>query len=88
MMTKKVMTLELSRENEFSDGYLYRSLELPAQEYEIRDVLQQLRQRSADITPDQIAIYVTARIPSSSADLISKAHSPRQRTSTTNSLSI
>lgn len=34
MMTKKVMTLELSRENEFSDGYLYRSLELPAQESE------------------------------------------------------
>lgn len=63
MMTKKVMTLELSRENEFSDGYLYRSLELPAQEYEIRDVLQQLRQRSADITPDQIAIYNSKYIP-------------------------
>ena len=63
MMTKKVMTLELSRENEFSDGYLYRSLELPAQEHEIRDALQQLRQRSADITPDQIAIYNSKYIP-------------------------
>ena len=63
MLTKKVMTLELSRENQFSDGYLYRSLELPAQEYEIRDVLQQLRQRSADITPDQIAIYNSKYIP-------------------------
>lgn len=63
MLTKKVMTLELSRENEFSDGYLYRSLELPAQEYEIRDVLQQLRQRSGDITSDQIAIYNSKYIP-------------------------
>lgn len=63
MLSKKVMTLELSRENEFSDGYLYRSLDLPAQEYEIRDVLQQLRQRSADITPDQIAIYNSKYIP-------------------------
>ena len=63
MLTKKVMTLELSRENQFSDGYLYRSLELPAQEYEIRDVLQQLRQRSADITPDQIEIYNSVYIP-------------------------
>lgn len=63
MLTKKVMTLELSRENQFSDGYLYRSLELPAQEYEIRDALQQLRQRSADISPDQIAIYNSRYIP-------------------------
>ncbi len=63
MLTKKVMTLELSRENQFSDGYLYRSLELPAQEYEIRDALQQLRQRSADITPDQIEIYNSVYIP-------------------------
>ena len=63
MLTKKVMTLELSRENQFSDGYLYRALDLPAQEYEIRDVLQQLRQRSADITPDQIAIYNSKYIP-------------------------
>lgn len=57
------MTLELSRENQFSDGYLYRSLELPAQEHEIRDALQQLRQRSADISPDQIAIYNSRYIP-------------------------
>ena len=63
MLTKKVMTLELSRENQFSDGYLYRSLELPAQEHEIRDALQQLRQRSADISPDQIAIYNSRYIP-------------------------
>lgn len=63
MLTKKVMTLELSRENQFSDGYLYRSLELPAQEHEIRDALQQLRQRSADILPDQIAIYNSRYIP-------------------------
>lgn len=63
MLTKKVMTLELSRENQFSDGYLYRSLELPAQEYEIRDALQQLRQRNADISPDQIAIYNSRYIP-------------------------
>lgn len=63
MLTKKVMTLELSRENQFSDGYLYRSLELPAQEHEIRDALQQLRQRSADIAPDQIAIYNSRYIP-------------------------
>ncbi len=63
MLTKKVMTLELSRENEFSDGYLYRSLELPAYEHEIRDALQQLRQRSGDITSDQIAIYNSKYIP-------------------------
>lgn len=63
MLTKKVMTLELSRENQFSDGYLYRSLELPAQEHEIRDALQQLRQRSADISSDQIAIYNSRYIP-------------------------
>ena len=63
MLTKKVMTLELSRENQFFDGYLYRSLELPAQEHEIRDALQQLRQRSADILPDQIAIYNSRYIP-------------------------
>ena len=63
MLTKKVMTLELSRENQFSNGYLYRSLELPAQEHEIRDALQQLRQRSADILPDQIAIYNSRYIP-------------------------
>ena len=63
MLTKKVMTLELSRENQFSDGYLYRSLELPAQEHEIRDALQQLRQRSAEISPAQIAIYNSRYIP-------------------------
>lgn len=56
-MKKKAMTIELSNENPFSKGYFYASLELPATEYEIRDALQQLRQKSAHITPDQISVY-------------------------------
>ena len=56
-MKKKAMTIELSNENPFSKGYFYASLEMPANEYEIRDALQQLRQKSAHITPDQISVY-------------------------------
>ena len=62
-MKKKAMTIELSNEKPFSKGYFYASLELPATEYEIRDALQQLRQKSAHITPDQISVYDSKYIP-------------------------
>lgn len=62
-MKKKAITIELSNENPFSKGYFYATLELPATEYEIRDALQQLRQKSAHITPDQISVYDSKYIP-------------------------
>lgn len=40
---KKQMTVELVNERPGFDGYYYASLELPAEEYELRDALQKLR---------------------------------------------
>ena len=42
-MKEKIMQLELSAENLLSDGYYYTFLDLPAEEYEIRDALQKIR---------------------------------------------
>ena len=41
--TQKNMRLELSAENPENNGYYYAELLLPAEEYEIRDAMQQLR---------------------------------------------
>lgn len=40
MLKEKSLRIELSRENPVGNGYLYSTLELPAEEYEIRDALQ------------------------------------------------
>ena len=39
---RKIMQLELSAEN-FSSGYYYAELQLPAADYEIRDAMQKVR---------------------------------------------
>lgn len=41
--TRKIMRLDLSAEKPTNDGYYYAELLLPAEEYEIRDAMQQLR---------------------------------------------
>lgn len=41
--TRKIMRLELSAEKPASNGYYYTELLLPAEDYEIRDAMQQLR---------------------------------------------
>lgn len=41
--TRKIIRLELSAEKPTNDGYYYAELLLPAEEYEIRDAMQQLR---------------------------------------------
>ena len=40
---EKQMRIELANEYPGGDGYYYASLELPAEEYEIRDTLQKIR---------------------------------------------
>ena len=40
---EKQMRIELANEYPGGDGYYYASLELPAEEYEIRDALQKIR---------------------------------------------
>lgn len=42
-MKEKTVTIELSHENPFGNGYFYATLELPAAEHEIRDAMQQAR---------------------------------------------
>lgn len=41
--TRKIMRLDLSAEKPASNGYYYTELLLPAEDYEIRDAMQQLR---------------------------------------------
>lgn len=41
--TRKIMRLDLSAEKPASNGYYYKELPLPAEDYEIRDAMQQLR---------------------------------------------
>lgn len=41
--TQKIMRLELSVEKPTNSGYYYTELLLPAEDYEIRDAMQQLR---------------------------------------------
>lgn len=43
MIKEKTLTIELSHENPLGDGYFYVMLELPAEEYEIRDAIQRAR---------------------------------------------
>lgn len=42
-MKEKTVTIELSHENPLGNGYFYATLELPADEHEIRDAMQQAR---------------------------------------------
>lgn len=43
MVKEKTLTIELSHENPLGDGYFYAMLDLPAEEYEIRDAIQRAR---------------------------------------------
>ena len=43
MIKEKTLTIELSHENPLGDGYFYAMLDLPAEEYEIRDAIQRAR---------------------------------------------
>ena len=43
MVKEKTLTIELSHENPLGDGYLHAMLDLPAEEYEIRDAIQRAR---------------------------------------------
>lgn len=43
MIKEKTLSIELSHENPLGDGYFYAMLDLPAEEYEIRDAIQRAR---------------------------------------------
>ena len=43
MINKKVMEIELSADNQNFDDYYYADIQLPAEDYEIRDALQRVR---------------------------------------------
>lgn len=43
MVKEKTVTIELSHENPLGDDYFYAALNLPAEEYEIRDAIQRAR---------------------------------------------
>ena len=43
MTDKKVMEIELSADNQNFDDYYYADIQLPAEDYKIRDALQRVR---------------------------------------------
>lgn len=60
---KKQMTIELSNEYPGSGGYYYAELELPAEEYEFRDVLQRIRATGRESRNPDISILDCNLLP-------------------------
>ena len=60
---KKQMTIELSNEYPGSGGYYYTELELPAEEYEFRDVLQRIRATGRENRNPDISILNCKLLP-------------------------
>ena len=57
------MTIELSNEYPGSGGYYYTELELPAEEYEFRDVLQRIRATGRENRNPDISILNCKLLP-------------------------
>ena len=53
---EKQMRIELANEYPGGDGYYYASLELPAEEYEIRDALQKIRAVGRENVSPEISV--------------------------------
>ena len=54
---EKQMRIELANEYPGGDGYYYASLELPAEEYEIRDALQKIRAVGRDFLQNALLLW-------------------------------
>lgn len=59
----KQMTVELVNERPGQDGYYYASLELPAEDYEIRDALQKLRAIGREDEYQEVSILDCGLLP-------------------------
>ena len=57
------MRIELANEYPGGDGYYYASLELPAEEYEIRDALQKIRAVGRENVSPEISVLECGLLP-------------------------
>lgn len=60
---EKQMRIELANEYPGGDGYYYASLELPAEEYEIRDALQKIRAVGRENVSPEISVLECGLLP-------------------------
>lgn len=60
---EKQMRIELASEYPGGDGYYYASLELPAEEYEIRDALQKIRAVGRENVSPEISVLECGLLP-------------------------
>lgn len=60
---EKQMRIELANESPGGDGYYYASLELPAEEYEIRDTLQKIRAVGRENVFPEISVLGCGLLP-------------------------
>ena len=63
MPDNKILRIELSRERSHENGYYYSNLDLPAEEYEIRDALQRARISGAHLNHYDLSILYCEEIP-------------------------
>lgn len=63
MPDNKILLIELARERSHENGYYYSTLDLPAEEYEIRDALQRARISGAHMNHHDLSILYCEDIP-------------------------